>query len=111
MKLYHCVFRNSKPPHYHAFISADDVEDLFCKIDEYGSPYHCEIYPCDHVSFCIKLVADVGEECLVMDKEETEFSELMFNDIYDEPNTKPKFITKKDGKLKFGNRSAWENTA
>lgn len=94
--LYQCIFKNDDC-NYHAFVNADNLEQLFWRIDEYGDPYGCEIYAINNISFCFKSQNFDGD--FIFSK--FEIGEMMCFDI-ESPKGKPKrFVKDKKGNLKL----------
>lgn len=98
--LYHCILRNETFPHYHAFIVAKSLDELFWSLDEYSSPYLFEIYECNNgFGFCVE-VDGVGNYFAIS---KIQASEITTGMIFTKPNN-PKFLVNKNGKLKLSTK-------
>lgn len=97
---YHCILKNETFPHYHAFIIAKSLYELFWSLDEYSDPYSFEIYERKNgFSFCVE-VQGIGNYCAISN---IEASEITVGMIYAKPKN-PKFFVNKNGKLKLSNK-------
>lgn len=103
-ELYQCIFRNDGCD-YHAFISADSDDDLFAKIDEFGNPYDCEIYPLNNLSMCVKVERYVdahdanGKPLISKEISELEIGEVMYGEIDDQEGELFGFCANPDGRM------------